>query len=935
MNKIKSLSDSSTSESEEDYGKRTRQKIFQPRTKESSADDTEDENLGSPHKSAQSKFNSYQYPNLRHSTDDTEDEFVEVNESSPPEFKSGFKYPQRYVESGLISDDNESKGNIQNSQFRKRKLSADDTDDEHPEISQPPAKNLKTGKPLNSFGKTFPEREFSSKKSTQPTVLKVGASMPSGSINGIAMRMMKKMGYEDGTGLGKDSRGRVDIIEASKQKGHRGLGHKPEAIIPSNRDWNFSSEDISLTEAVAWIPKSDLPPLTFEQLQDWIKTGEKLETIRKETEFCDPVVLQDVLAYKSVFNEMSAEEMRTARTRSNPFESIRGGMFLNRAAMKMANIDAILDFMFTDPKNKNMEPMVGKKDLLYFADVCAGPGGFSEYVLWRKQWESKGFGFTLKGENDFKLDDFFAGPPETFQPNYGIKDDGNIFIPDNLESFQAFVLANTNNKGVHFMMADGGFSVDGAENLQEVLSKRLYLCQFLCALMILRPEGHFVCKLFDVFTRFSVGLIYLMYNAFEQVSIIKPVTSRPANSERYIVCKWRKEDVTTIRDYMFDINSDMHKIKNKSYEDILEVVPLSILKGNQVFFNYIVNSNNTLGENQIIHLNRIKQFKEKPERHDDRQGEIRKACLQLWKVPDQVRSSPRIPDPAVKFKDIMKGTTLSNVKEAPNILTEQQLKKLEYLHDYHCIVNGDTPKEPAGLFLGLGKSNTFHHDAENSKWIKIDHKILLPADTLIYGELVYELKGEGKGQKKILCLHIVDAICLGKIDVRTEHYEERMRMAEKLARAVSKPDNYGIVPIKVKKIFPLPEIDQIFKNLAMKLTKSNNLKRLSFSLEDSLHIFPTGLTIIKTTSEPWITAYSKTHKMHYFFNTKTQAKTYERQPAIMADFKTCLRQRLFWPWNYAKLIDDQYIPTGQETLSGNTVRQFVKHYVHKMTGQPS
>lgn len=53
--------------------------------------------------------------------------------------------------------------------------------------------------------------------------------------------------------------------------------------------------------------------------------------------------------------------------------------------------------------------MVKDNQLLYFADVCAGPGGFSEYVLWRKKWRSKGFGFTLKGSHDFKLEDFFAG----------------------------------------------------------------------------------------------------------------------------------------------------------------------------------------------------------------------------------------------------------------------------------------------------------------------------------------------------------------------------------------------------------------------------------------------------------------------------------------------------------------------------------------------
>lgn len=65
------------------------------------------------------------------------------------------------------------------------------------------------------------------------------------------------------------------------------------------------------------------------------------------------------------------------------------------------------------------KPFVEKDELLYFADVCAGPGGFSEYVLFRKKWKAKGFGFTLKGDNDFKLDDFYAGPCESFEPFYG------------------------------------------------------------------------------------------------------------------------------------------------------------------------------------------------------------------------------------------------------------------------------------------------------------------------------------------------------------------------------------------------------------------------------------------------------------------------------------------------------------------------------------
>ena len=69
-------------------------------------------------------------------------------------------------------------------------------------------------------------------------------------------------------------------------------------------------------------------------------------------------------------------------------------------------IIAFLEFVGDE---NGREILRGDNSLLYFADVCAGPGGFSEYVLWRKRWRAKGFGFTIKGKNDFKLEDFYAG----------------------------------------------------------------------------------------------------------------------------------------------------------------------------------------------------------------------------------------------------------------------------------------------------------------------------------------------------------------------------------------------------------------------------------------------------------------------------------------------------------------------------------------------
>ena len=59
---------------------------------------------------------------------------------------------------------------------------------------------------------------------------------------------------------------------------------------------------------------------------------------------------------------------------------------------------------------------------------------------------------------DFKLDDFFAGLCETFDPHYGVggyQGDGDITKPENIDAFREYVLQLTDGEGVHFVMADG------------------------------------------------------------------------------------------------------------------------------------------------------------------------------------------------------------------------------------------------------------------------------------------------------------------------------------------------------------------------------------------------------------------------------------------------------------------------------------------------
>lgn len=747
--------------------------------------------------------------------------------------------------------------------------------------------------------------------------------------NTVSQKLMAKMGFREGEGLGKFGQGRKEIVEASTQKGRRGLGLTLQGFQGElNVDWRDEPKP-SAIEKVDWFPECTTEMPDSEELLDWMLTGPTKLKIEDETKFCTEDLLHTLLRCKTVFDDLEGEEMRRARTRSNPYETIRGGIFLNRAAMKMANIDHCFDHIFTNPKDSQGRPLTKDRegDLLYFGDVCAGPGGFSEYILWRKGWHAKGFGMTLKGPCDFKLEDFYAAPSELFEPYYGeegVDGDGDITRPENMTAFKNFVLESTDRKGLHFLMADGGFSVEGQENLQEILSKQLLLCQFLTALSTLRPGGHFVCKTFDLFTPFSVGLVYLMYLCFERVSLFKPVTSRPANSERYIVCRDLKPGSDAVRDYMFKVNLKLNQLRNTD-RDVIEVVPINIIKEDTDFYQFMVNSNERLCAVQIKALAKIHAFVVDPTLSESRQADIRKECLKLWSVPDKARVAPASSDPRLKFQELLKlqNADLEAFQSKPTVLNSNTLEKLRHVLDHRCIVGGGEQI----FLLALGKSQIYTWDGKMPlRWKKLENfKLELPRDTLLSVEIVQELKGEGKAQRRINAVHVMDALVLNGTDVRDQHFNQRIQMAEKFVKAVAKPSRPDMNPIRVKEVYRLEEMEKIFVRLEMKVTKSSGgMPRLSYTGRDDRHFLPTGLYVIKTVKEPWTMVYSKNSRKKYFFNKQTKESTYDLPPSSAAHFHVCHSERLFWAWEDGVIVHDSQTRMDPEKLSKDDVLSFIQ-----------
>ena len=116
--------------------------------------------------------------------------------------------------------------------------------------------------------------------------------------------------------------------------------------------------------------------------------------------------------------------------------------------------------------------------------------------------------------------------------SYGADGTGNIYNLDNIKRF-----ASHFSNDAELVTADGGFDFSTDFNKQEQSSLRIIFCEIVLALSIQKKGGAFVCKVYDSYTRVSVSFLYLLHCLYKEVYITKPYTSRPANSEKYIVCK--------------------------------------------------------------------------------------------------------------------------------------------------------------------------------------------------------------------------------------------------------------------------------------------------------------------------------------------------------------------------------------------------------------
>lgn len=129
-----------------------------------------------------------------------------------------------------------------------------------------------------------------------------------------------------------------------------------------------------------------------------------------------------------------------------------------------------------------------------------------------------------------------------------------------------FISDQRNNKG-DLITADGGFNWKD-ENYQEQEAYVLLLSEIYCALKLQKNGGNFVIKIFETFTELTVKMIEILKRFYKKVYIVKPLLSRPSNSERYIVCIDFNNDNKPHIDKIYTIIEKSNKNLDKYLVDI-------------------------------------------------------------------------------------------------------------------------------------------------------------------------------------------------------------------------------------------------------------------------------------------------------------------------------------------------------------------------------
>ena len=231
--------------------------------------------------------------------------------------------------------------------------------------------------------------------------------------------------------------------------------------------------------------------------------------------------------------------------------------------------------------------------------LAEGPGGFIEALIYYRK-------LNLNNENDIYngitlIDDKNENIPGWKKSRDFLEVNKNVYIikgadnTGNILNIKNFNYCyNRYKNSIDFITADGGFDYSSNFNKQEILSINLILAQVIYAIALQKQGGTFILKVFDIFTQATIDILYILSSLYEKCYIIKPNTSRNANSEKYIVCKLFKLADTS--DLINKLSTFFNMDTKKTIARVLNInIPY-------LYINKLEDINAILGQQQLENI---------------------------------------------------------------------------------------------------------------------------------------------------------------------------------------------------------------------------------------------------------------------------------------------------------------------------------------------
>jgi 23S rRNA U2552 (ribose-2'-O)-methylase RlmE/FtsJ len=264
-----------------------------------------------------------------------------------------------------------------------------------------------------------------------------------------------------------------------------------------------------------------------------------------------------------------------------------------------------------------------------YAALAEGPGSFLQALMYYREkfypkdhQKDKYFGVSIHSEekNVKDIANQFIGYHELKNPGkvhvhktYGKKEASKSKTKDNgdLTDFKTISLFKKDikktKKWADLVTADGGFEWRD-ENFQEQEAYPLIFGEMLAALNVQAKNGSFVLKIFESFTPLTLKIIYILTSFYDQVQIYKPYTSRPSNSEKYVICKGflfdQDKDKAKLKDKMSKLETILESFQTKEY--IVDIFSDFDLPKEYLDFFTILNT--TISNVQQVEINKIVEY---------------------------------------------------------------------------------------------------------------------------------------------------------------------------------------------------------------------------------------------------------------------------------------------------------------------------------------